>query len=367
MFTSQNNKEKHLFFMRLALAQAHKNLGNTKENPSVGCVITKNNTLISAGCTSISGRPHAEHNAIITSNSVLNGSTMYVTLEPCSRYGLTPPCTKKIIISRLKKVFFPIDDPDNLSSNNSLNLFKKKNIKAIRGLYKKEAISFYRSYIKSKNDLFPFITCKLAVSKDYYTVNKKKKWITNHYSRGRVHLIRSYHDCILTTVKTIISDNSNLTCRIKGLNNKSPVRVILDKKFRIPLKSKILTNAKNVRTIILFNKFNSKKAKILKKLNIELYKIDTDYENNLDLKQVLIKLKELGYYRILVESGFKLMSNFFRKNLVDDFVLFKSNININKNGKYNVKKQLKFFLRNRKGYKSKVNLFGEKITTYNIN
>ena len=145
--------------MRLALAQAHKNLGNTKENPSVGCVITKNNTLISAGCTSISGRPHAEHNAIITSNSVLNGSTMYVTLEPCSRYGLTPPCTKKIIISRLKKVFFPIDDPDNLSSNNSLNLFKKKNIKAIRGLYKKEAISFYRSYIKSKNDLFPFITC----------------------------------------------------------------------------------------------------------------------------------------------------------------------------------------------------------------
>ena len=106
MNTNQNNQRNHLFFMKLAFAQANKNLGNTNENPSVGCVITKNNSVISSGCTGLNGRPHAEINAINFSKTSLKNSNLYVTLEPCSHYGKTPPCTKSIIKSKFKKVFF---------------------------------------------------------------------------------------------------------------------------------------------------------------------------------------------------------------------------------------------------------------------
>ena len=112
--------------MRLALAQAYKNLGNTGENPSVGCVITKSNSIISLGYTHINGRPHAEQNAISSCKFNLKGSEIYVTLEPCSHYGKTPPCTKAIIKKGLKKVFFSLNDPDIRSYNKSAKLLKKK-------------------------------------------------------------------------------------------------------------------------------------------------------------------------------------------------------------------------------------------------
>ena len=106
MSIKQNKYSKHSFFMKLALMQAQKNLGNTKENPSVGCVVVKNDCIVSAGCTSINGRPHAEQNAIVNSNNDIKNSDMYVTLEPCSHHGKTPPCVNTIIKSRIKKVFF---------------------------------------------------------------------------------------------------------------------------------------------------------------------------------------------------------------------------------------------------------------------
>ena len=128
--------------MRLALLQAQKNLANTSDNPSVGCVITKNNSVISVGCTSNNGRPHAEYNAIYQSKINLKGAELYVTLEPCSHYGKTVPCTKSIINSRIKKVFFSINDPDLRSYNKSTKLLKKKNIKVKKGICKNETNSF---------------------------------------------------------------------------------------------------------------------------------------------------------------------------------------------------------------------------------
>ena len=153
--------------MKLALLQAQRNLAHTSENPSVGCVITKNNSVVSVGCTSNNGRPHAEYNAIYQSKINLKGAELFVTLEPCSLYGKTPPCTKSIINSGIKKVFFSINDPDLRSYNKSTKLLKKKNIKVKKGICKKETNLFYKSYIKSKSSLLPFVTCKLAISKDF--------------------------------------------------------------------------------------------------------------------------------------------------------------------------------------------------------
>ena len=334
--------------MRLALQQALKTLGNTKENPSVGCVLVKNNHLISAGATSANGRPHAEQNAITFSKINPQNSKLYVTLEPCSHYGKTPPCVKSIIKSKIKKVFFSINDPDPRSFNKSSETLRRNGITVSNNVLRNEVKYFYRSYLKLKRNDLPFVTCKLAISKDFYTINKKEKWITNELSRGRVHLMRSYHECILTSSRTVVRDNPRLTCRIDGLGARSPSRIILDNKLKIKINSRIIKEANKHRTIIFYNKINRKKIKLLKRFKIKTYKITLDSKRNLDLKKILIKAKKLGFSRIFVESGIKLTNSFFNKKLIDDFKLFISNKKLGKNGNGNIKKYFGSFLKNKK-------------------
>ena len=366
MSTNLNKNNNHTYFMRLALEQAKKVLGNTKNNPAVGCVITKNNHVISAGYTSINGRPHAEHNAIKLSNTDPINSQLYVTLEPCSHYGKTPPCTNSIIKKKINKVFFAINDPDPRSFNKSSNQLVKKGIYVKKGILRKEIKSFYRSYLKNKKSDLPFVTCKLAISRDYYAINKKNKNITNKFSRGRAHLMRSYHDCLITSSKTIIDDNPRLTCRIKGLQNRSPSRIILDNELKIPISSRIIKESFHFPTIIFYNKNNKAKMRLLKKLKVKIYKIPLDIHGDLDLKKSLLRAKELGYSRIFLESGIKLISNFLSQNLIDEFKLFISDTNLGNNGDANFKKYYRLFLNEKKNIIEKVNLLGDRLLTYKL-
>ena len=366
MFTNHNKNQNNTYFMNLALQQAKKIIGNTKTNPAVGCVIVKKKNVISAGYTGFNGRPHAENNAINFSKHNLKNSDLYVTLEPCSHYGKTPPCVNSIIKKKIKKVFFSIKDPDLRSFNKSKNILQDKGIKVRDGFLKKEIDLFYNSYLKYKNNNLPFVTCKMAVSKDFFTINKSYKWITNEFSRGRVHLMRASHDCIITTSETIAKDNPRLTCRIYGLNDRTPSRIILDRKLKIRINSKIIKNSKLYRTIIFYNTDNKRKITLLKKLNIKVYKITLDDDGNLDLKKLLRKAQTLGFSRIFVESGIKLISNFLKKGLADEFKLFISNKNLKKKGSYNIKKYFFSILKNKKASIEKVNLFEDKLITYKL-
>ena len=366
MSTNQNKNQEHKFFMDLALRQARINLGNTKSNPSVGCIITKNNTVISAGSTSKNGRPHAEHNAINNSREKLSKSNLYVTLEPCSHYGKTPPCVQKIIRHKIKKVYFSLKDPDFRSMNKSTKKFKECNIGVNIGVSYNQIKDFYKSYILFKKNGLPFVTCKLATSRDFFTINKKKKWITNKYSRGRVHLMRSIHDAIITSSKTIMADNPFLNCRINGLESTSPARIILDNNLKIPLKANVIKDSFKHKTIIFYNIDNKTKIKLLKNLGVKTYKISVDKKGNLDLKRVLIKTRMLGFSRIFLESGLKLSGNFLKENLVDDLKIFISNKKLNKNGEGNIKKYFTTLLKKKKCIIEKVNLFGEKLITFRM-
>jgi len=366
MSTNPSKYQKSSYFMGLALQQAIRSLGNTKENPAVGCVIVKNNHLISAGYTSLNGRPHAEQNAINFSKINPRNSELYVTLEPCSHYGKTPPCVKSIIKSKIKKVFFSINDPDPRSFNKSSITLRREGVAVKDNILKDKIKSFYKSYFKFKKSDLPFVTCKLAISKDFYTINKKKKWITNEFSRGRVHLMRSLHECVVTSSKTIIKDDPRLTCRIEGLNHRSPSRIVLDNKLKIRINSKIIKEANIYRTIIFYNKINRKKIISLKRLRIKTYKIPLDNNGNLDLKESLIKAKKLGFSRIFVETGTKLTTNFLNKKLIDDFKLFISSRSLGKNGNGSIKKYFGSFLKNKKKIVEKVNLSGDKLISYKI-
>ena len=206
----------------------------------------------------------------------------------------------------------------------------------------------------------------MAMSKDYYTVNKQNKWITNKFSRGRVHLMRSKHDAILTSVKTVIKDNPKLTCRINGLENTSPLRVILDKDLKIPIKSEIVKTAYKYKTIIFFNNFIKRKIKKLKRLKVKLIKIPLNHDNNFDLKYILKIIAQLGFSRVFLETGIKLTSNFLKANLINEVLIFSSSRKLGTNGSNSFKKKISLFLKKKKGTQEKVNLLGDKLISYRI-
>ena len=170
MYTSQN---KDSLFLKLAFHQAEINLGSTSSNPSVGCVIVKNNSVISSGRTSFNGRPHAEANALKKKVNI-NDSEIYITLEPCSHYGNTAPCVKHIIRKKLHKVIFAINDIDKRSKNLAYKKLKKEKINVKRFILKDYAENFYKSYFLQESNKTPYVDAKLAVSRNYLSIHKKK-------------------------------------------------------------------------------------------------------------------------------------------------------------------------------------------------
>ena len=246
-------------YMKLAINLAKARKGLTGENPSVGCVIVKGDRIISIGQTGFNGRPHAETNAINNSFENLSGSKMYVTLEPCNHYGKTPPCTKSIIKSGIKEVFYSINDIDKKVKGKSFKILNKKNIKVSKGLLKNEAIDLYESYIINRKYKLPFVTAKIAISKNKLIYSEGVKRITNQTSDKLSHYLRFKNDAIMISSKTLNIDNPKLNCRLKGYENFSPKRIILDKNLDIGLNTYIFKSAKKNNTIIFHNS-----SKILK-------------------------------------------------------------------------------------------------------
>lgn len=350
-----NLRNKHSFYLSLAFEQAKINLGSTGLNPSVGCVIEKNGTILSSGSTSISGRPHAEFNAL---NKKINfkNSNIYITLEPCSHFGITPPCTKNIIRRNIKKVFFSVFDNDLRSKKKSLQKFKKSNIKVVTGIKKKFGLNFYKSYFLKQKQHLPYIDGKIAISRDFFTKNKKSKWITNNHAIKRAHLLRSTYNCILSTSKTINDDNSRLNCRIDGLEKKSPSIAIIDRDFKLKKNIKILKK-KTKRNIFLFTtKENKSKEKYLKSRGFKIIKLKKMNNRN-DYKSVFNKLRKLGMTRILVESGIKFLNFLLLEKFVHNLFIFKSHHSLKKNGTNYL--DSKFSKNLNLSNKIDVNLFGD--------
>ena len=324
---------KDIDFMRLAINLARARRGLTSDNPSVGCVIVKNNRLVSIGQTGYNGRPHAETNAINNSLESLSGSTMYVTLEPCNHYGKTPPCTNAIINSGIKKVYYSINDIDKKVKGKSLKILNKENIKVSKGLLKNESKKLYHSYIINRKKKLPYVTAKIAISKNMLIYSEGNKRITDKISNKLSHYLRFKNDAIMISIKTLNIDNPKLDCRLKGYEKFSPKRIILDKHLEIKLSSYIFKSAKKDNTFIFYNSSNISKIKILKKKGINLIKSKL-INNHFDLNSILKKLFKCGIRNLLVEGGDKITKNFLKKRLVDQFYLFKSPKKLPKNRKY---------------------------------
>ena len=351
--------------MKLALSLASARQGLTGVNPSVGCVIVKNDKIISIGQTNYEGRPHAEYNAIKNSNVNLEDSKMYITLEPCNHYGKTPPCTNLIIKNKIKEVLFSIEDIDKKVKGKSFKILKSKNIIVKKGLLKKDVTNFYSTYFFNRKNKLPFVTGKIATSKNNLIYSTKIKRITDKYSDKFTHFLRYKNDSILISYKTLNKDNPKLNCRLEGLKKFSPKRIILDNNLNTKTNSYIFNTAYKDNTIIFYNKANKQKITLFKKKGIQLIKSNLTKMKYFDLELVLKKLYKIGTRNILVEGGNNLSGSFLKKKLFNHFYLFKSPKILTKHMPYKNFNHIKYLIHN---YKIKSNiknkLTKDKITLY---
>ena len=345
----------HSFFSNLAFKIAEKNIGSTNINPSVGCLVVKNNSVISSGVTSVNGRPHAEFNAL-KKNIDFTGSEMYLTLEPCTHFGLTPPCTEIIKKKKIKRVFYCFNDPDVRTYKMAKKELGKKNIKLIKINNLKN--NFYESYFFNKKKDLPFLDAKIALSKDLFTIHKKSKWITNYRSRIVGHLIRSRYDGIISTSKSINKDNSLLNCRIDGLNQLKPDLFIIDRNLKLKKNLKLLNLSSKRKTFIFTISNNINKINYFKKKGCRIIKLKK-LNSKQDFNVLLRKIYKLNKRRLIVESGLIFLNILIKNKLINNLFIFKSNKRL-KNKGYNNDKFI-FLKKNKLNNALKVNLNGDKL------
>lgn len=283
--------------MQRALAQAASNLGQTWPNPSVGAVIVKNNRIIGEGATARGGRPHAETQALAQTTEPAAGADMYVSLEPCSHHGQTPPCTEAIIREGIKRCIIACRDTAAHVNGQGIAQLKAAGIAVIEGICEKEARELNRGFFSLQEKKRPFIAMKIASSADGKIAGGPTRWITGEESRAHVHRMRSTFDAILTGIGTVLADDPLLTVRTPDLEHKSPVRVILDRHRRLPGDSEIAKTMEQFSTWIL---------------------------DQPDIESAIAHLAEKGITRVLVEAGQKINTAFLQSGLVDRIYWFKS-------------------------------------------
>lgn len=314
-------------FISYALNLAKKNLGRTAPNPVVGCVIVKDNQIISSGVTSENGRPHAEKIAIdkVLDKKILNGATIYITLEPCSHFGQTPPCVDEIIKCGFKKVVIAAIDPDKRVNGQAIVKLRQASIEVVLGVCQKEAEEINRAFFKSRATQTPFVTLKLATSLDgkIATKNFDSKWITCQKARDFAHHLRAKNDAILIGANTARKDNPSLNCRILGLEDFSPKIVVITNNLNFDLGLKIFESSTQTTTIICPSNQAKNAEKFTKKLLAQIIFCESK-NGQVDLHDALKKLCLSGVNSVLVEGGREIASSFLKEDLVDELVWIRS-------------------------------------------
>lgn len=307
--------------MKRALMLAEKGWGRTNPNPLVGAVIVKNGKIIGEGYHEYFGGSHAEVNALKSAVGDVKGATMFVTLEPCSHYGKTPPCSDAIIKFGIKEVYIAMEDPNPKVSGNGIRKLKEAGINVHVGMMEKEARQLNEIFIKYITTKLPFVILKSAMSIDGKIAchTGDSKWITSEKSREYVHRIRGRVSSIMVGVNTIIEDNPMLTARINGL--KSPVRVIVDSKGRIPIGSNVIKD-KTAKTIIAATELMPDDVRQkLEDMDIEVIVLKSS-NLRVPLKELMVKLGQMGIDSILIEGGGTVNWTAFKEGIADKVMFF---------------------------------------------
>jgi len=314
----------HIKYMKRALQLAGKASGRTLPNPMVGAVIVKKNKIIGQGYHDRFGANHAEVEALDAAGTDANGSTLYVSLEPCSHYGKTPPCVDRIIASGINQVVIAMQDPNELVNGTGIQKLRDHHITVITGVCETEARRLNQPFIKYITSNLPYVTLKLAETLDgkIADIYGKSKWISSEYARQMVQDLRRAAGAVAVGINTVILDNPHLTFRNKK-NVLQPWRIVFDSDIRIPLSSHLICDEHRSKTIIIsgFAQKLSDKCKKLKQQGVTIIFCNTN-STGIDLAEALQKLAKLKIAHILVEGGSQLASAMLRENLVDELITF---------------------------------------------
>lgn len=310
---------KDLDYMELAIGLAEAGKGQTSPNPAVGAVIVTNNKIVGVGSHMKAGEEHAEVHALNMAKSKARGGTIYVTLEPCSHYGKTPPCAELIVQSGIKRAVIATEDPNPHVCGKGIHYLKQAGIEVEVGVKKAEADrineDFYH-YIKTN---MPFITLKSAVSLDgkIATSTGESKWITGREAREDVHQYRHEHDAILVGVGTVLKDNPKLTTRLPQ-GGKNPIRIILDSELRTPIDAHVITDNSVETWIVIGNKVSVEQKQKFKQEHVTLIEVD----NPRELHSLMLRLGRLGIVSLFIEGGATVNDSFLTEKLVNQVILY---------------------------------------------
>lgn len=310
-------------YMKMALEFAEKGIGAVNPNPLVGAVVVKNGEIVGTGYHKYYGGPHAEVYALEEAGENAVGADIYVTLEPCSHFGKTPPCADKIIESGIKRCFIAMKDPNPLVSGRGIQRMQDAGIYVECGIMEEEAIKINHVFLKYITTGKPYVFLKCAITLDgkIATKNGSSKWITKEPAREEVHKIRNRYMGVVVGKNTVLHDDPELNVRVDIENRRNPYRIIIDPELDTPKNAKVVKNAEDGKTIIVTQKdmIHTSKGFNLKEKGVKFIEMK-DYD--FSMKEVVEKLGKIGIDSILVEGGKGVIGSFFSEKLIDGGTIF---------------------------------------------
>lgn len=311
-------------YMQRAFELAKKGIGRVNPNPLVGAVIVCGDKIIGEGYHEFFGGPHAEVNAFRSATESAEGATMYVTLEPCSHYGKTPPCAEAIVKNKIAKVVIGMLDPNELVAGKGVKLLEDNGIEVEYGYLCEELSQMNRVFLKFIQSKLPYVVMKTAMTLDGKIASKTgdSRWVSNEKSRAHVHQVRNELAGIMVGVDTVIADDPILTTRLENGEGRNPVRIVVDSSARIPLGSKIINTADQAKTIVaVTEKADSIKIAEIQELGNAVL-IVKSRNGRVDLTDLIVKLGETGIDGILLEGGATLNFSALEAGIVDEVMSF---------------------------------------------
>ncbi|MGY3609873.1 MULTISPECIES: bifunctional diaminohydroxyphosphoribosylaminopyrimidine deaminase/5-amino-6-(5-phosphoribosylamino)uracil reductase RibD [unclassified Bradyrhizobium] len=325
---AKQSKAADLRFMQLALTLGRRGQGRTWPNPAVGAVVVKDGVIVGRGWTQAGGRPHAEPEALRRAGEAARGATLYVTLEPCSHFGRSPPCADAVIAAGIARVVSAIEDPNPEVGGQGHARLRAAGIAVDVGLCAEEAARDHAGHFRSVRDKRPHVLLKLAISADdkIGAAGHRPVAITGDVVRTRVHLLRAQSDAILIGIGTALADDPVLTCRLPGMEARSPVRVVLDRALRLPGDSRLVHSARETPLWVVTSELAEAPAAMkLGAAGAQVIRVaDTVSPPGLDLLAVLHALAEKGITKVMVEGGARVASSFVAADLVDEAWLLRA-------------------------------------------
>jgi diaminohydroxyphosphoribosylaminopyrimidine deaminase/5-amino-6-(5-phosphoribosylamino)uracil reductase len=304
----------------------------TAPNPAVGCVIVAEDRVVGRGWTQPGGRPHAETMALAEAGEAARGGTAYVTLEPCAHQGETPPCANALIAAGVARVVAAVQDPDPRVRGKGIAMLWDAGVQVAGGVLEKEASDLNAGFFLRIRENRPLVTLKVAQSLDgkTATVSGQSKWITGHEARRFGHLLRAKNDAILIGIETALADDPELTCRIAGLEDRSPIRIVLDTRLRLTEWSKLAQTARQIPTLVFTTTEGGGK---LEACGVDVIRTAKDARGRPDIGAVLNDLARRGVTRLLVEGGASVHAAFLDRGFGDRLEIFSAPIVLGASGR----------------------------------